>query len=372
MISKFSKTPCYVYDSRGLFLTLKEWEKAFRNYPTSLFFAVKANHHPGVLKLLFKQGLGADVVSIGELKHCLKLGLSCRKILFSGVGKTDTEIRFAIQKRIHAIQVESEHEFERICHFAKRLKIAARISFRINPNINVRTNPYIATGLYKTKFGIDEKTAEKLAKKAIAFPHVELVGISCHLGSQILKTTPFQKAAKRMVEFSLRLLREGAPLEFIDMGGGLGIQYETQKPPSVESYAKTLLKEVNDSGLKLYLEPGRSIVGKHGRLYTRIIRTKKTGRKNFMIVDAAMNDLIRPALYGAYHEITPLKRIGGRNLRWDVVGPICETGDFLGLDRKLSEKLKAGDILVIHDVGAYGMSMASHYNMRESASEILK
>lgn len=364
-------TPCYVYDSRGIFLTTRAWKKAFSHYPTSLFFAVKANNHSLLLKLIFKQGFGADVVSLGELKHVLSVGLTPDRILFSGVGKTDKEIEAAIRLNIHAIQVESEQEWERVVFLSKKLKKAVRISLRINPHINVKTNPYIATGLYETKFGIDEKTAFNLAKKTLHVPSLSLIGLSCHLGSQIKELKPFKEAAKRMTELAKRVEKLGNKLQFIDLGGGLGISYQNEKIPSVEAYAKTLIQEIKKSGLTLYLEPGRSIVGKHGLLLTTVIRTKKTPKKNFVIVDAAMNDLIRPALYGAHHDILLKKPRKGRIIKYDVVGPICETGDFLGLARKLPE-LKTGDILVIKDVGAYGRTMSSHYNMRASAKEYIK
>jgi len=366
------KTPCYLYDSRGIFLTAKAWTTAFASYPTSIFYAVKANNHPQILKLLFNQGFGADVVSMGELIHCLKNGASAKTILFSGVGKTDQEIEKAIRLKIHALQVESEDEWERIIYFSNKLKIPTRISLRINPDIEVKTNPYIATGLYDTKFGIDERTAYKIANSTLKQPRLSLVGISCHLGSQIESLAPFKKAAKRMCLFATKLKNIGSPIEFINMGGGLGIQYQNENPPTVKAYAKTLIDELKKSGLKLYLEPGRSLVGKHGVLVTSVIRTKKSPQKNFCIVDAAMNDLIRPALYGAYHEIVPKKKHTGPSLKYDVVGPICETGDFLGLQRKLPANLKRGDILLIKDVGAYGMSMSSEYNMRQKAKEYIK
>ncbi len=366
------QTPCYLYDSRGIFLTTREWTKAFSSYPTSLFFAVKANNHPQILRTIFKQGFGADVVSLGELKRCLSLGLSPNKILFSGVGKTDKEIAAAIRLKIHAIQVESLQEWERIVYFSRKLKIQAHISLRINPHINVKTNPYIATGLYETKFGIDEKTAFKIALETQKHPTVSLIGLSCHLGSQIQDLKPFKLAGQRMCELALRVQQSGTKLQFIDLGGGLGISYKKEKVPTVSAYAKVLINEIKKSGLKLYLEPGRSIVAKHGILLTSVIRTKKTPKKHFVIVDAAMNDLLRPALYSAFHEITPLKSIKGPKITYDVVGPICETGDFLGLARKLPAKLQPGDILVIKDTGAYGMTMSSNYNMREKAKEYFK
>jgi diaminopimelate decarboxylase len=363
------QTPLYVYSLAMIRERCREFREAFKDHPTLICFAVKANSNLTVLKEISQEGLGADVVSGGELERTKLAGVPPEKIVFSGVGKSGKEIELALTAGISCLNVESISELKQIEGIASSLQKEAPISIRVNPNIDVKTNPYIATGLYSTKFGIAEgdfKEALALVKKSKS---LRLIGLSCHLGSQILSTKPFKEATRRMITLAKKAKSEGFPIVQIDMGGGLGIKYQREKPPSVRLYAKTLLAELKESGFRLILEPGRAIVGEAGVLLTEVMIVKKTPKKNFIIVDAAMSELIRPALYQGHHEIIPVRKQAPQ-LTADVVGPVCETGDYLGLKRRLPS-LKPGDFLFIANCGAYGMSMASHYNSRPHPAEVL-
>lgn len=363
-------TPCFVYSRASLTSAARALTGAFAAHPTLACYAVKANGNLSVLKELFSQGLGADVVSAGEMERALAAGVRADRIVFSGVGKTDEEISRALENAILALNVESLEEIQRIGIIARRLKRTAPICLRVNPNIDAKTNPYIATGLYTTKFGIAESDLPEALSLVKKLGEVRLLGLACHIGSQITELGPFTEAARRMSELSVKVRSQGFPLESLDLGGGLGIRYDDETPPSISDYAKTLLTAVAPTGLKLILEPGRWLVGNAGLLVTRVIGTKRTPEKRFLIVDAAMNDLARPALYDAFHRIVPFREKAWSADQGDIVGPICESGDFLAKDRKLPDAT-AGDLLIVQSCGAYGSSMSSRYNCRPLSPEVL-
>ncbi|MFM8314570.1 MAG: diaminopimelate decarboxylase, partial [Deltaproteobacteria bacterium] len=364
-------TPLYVYSKRSLTEKAQEFLKAFSFHPTQVCYAVKANDNLFLLKTLFQLGLGADVVSLGELERVLKAGVSPAKVVFSGVGKTYQEIDRAIEVGITSINVESQSELAVIQKIAEEKKKRISINLRVNPNIDVKTNPYIATGLYQTKFGIaDEEVIEMLAPiRESSFVRVE--GLACHIGSQILELKSFEAAVERLLFLASEVQKLGFSISRLDMGGGLGIPYKTtESVPSISEYAKALLKHLKKTHFKLFLEPGRSIVGEAGGLLTQVIHTKKNRERHFTIVDGAMNDLIRPSLYEAYHEIVPVRLKTANEVVTDIVGPVCETGDFLGLGRKISEP-EVGDLLLVKTAGAYGAVMSSHYNSLLRIAEVL-
>ncbi len=363
-------TPAYIYSAATLDRHCRVLKETFKNYPTLLCYAVKANHNLTVLGRIFAAGFGADVVSVGELERALRAGVRSNEIVFSGVGKQAHEIERGLMAGILSFNVEYAGELDEIARLAAKFNRHAGISLRINPNIDAKTNPYIATGLYGTKFGIAESDAKPLLRSVKGSPHLRLLGLACHIGSQIVELGPFREAATRLVQLSRELMEEGFPLQTIDLGGGLGIRYKSEQPPPLEDYAATLLTQVESTGLKLLIEPGRAIVGNAGVLLTRVIGIKITAKKRFVIVDGAMNDLIRPSLYKSYHEILSVRRPTGTQSLADVVGPICETSDFLGVDRQLPD-LRAGDLLFVRGCGAYGSTMASNYNTRPRAAEVL-
>ncbi len=363
-------TPAYVYSKAVLQENCHRIKGAFSSYPTLACYAVKANSNLTLLKNIFALGFGADVVSVGELERALKAGAKPEQIVFSGVGKKDDEIVRALEVQVISFNVESSEELERIRSIAAQTQKTASIMFRINPNIDAKTHPHISTGLYENKFGIFAEEAMKLAETIKDDPFVNLRGLSCHIGSQILEATPFADASAQMVALCAHLMREGHPLQMIDMGGGLGIRYDDETPVSAEDYAQAIIGPVRKLGLKLVIEPGRSVVATAGVLLSRVIGNKETPKKKFLVIDAAMNDLIRPSLYSAYHSIEPTKQSSGSKGLYDVVGPVCETGDCLGSDRKLPP-LSPGELVVIREAGAYGASMASNYNTRPRAPEVL-
>jgi len=364
-------TPCYVYSQATLARHCKVLVEAFASYPTTLCYAVKANSNLTVLKEIFASGFGADVVSAGELERALLAGAAPEKIVFSGVGKQAHEIRKGIKAGIRSFNVESRDELALIEATAKEMKNVARISLRINPNIDARTNPAITTGLYSTKFGLAEDEAREIILSLRERPSLELVGIACHIGSQIVDLEPLQSAARRMASFAAEARAMGFPLRYLNAGGGLGIRYKNEVPPPVEAYAAALIQEIAQTGLELVVEPGRVLVGNIGVLLTRVLSVKKTPVKTFFIVDAAMNDLLRPSIYGSYHEILPVSTANGEEcVLADIVGPICETGDFLGKDRTLP-LARIGDLMFVRGCGAYSSSMASNYNSRPRAPEVL-
>lgn len=368
-------TPCYVYSCATLDRHAAAIKQAFSSFPTSFCFAVKANSNIHILNRLAQHGYGGDIVSVGELERCLLAGMSPERIVFSGVGKQEHELKRALECGIKSFNVESAFELEALSRLSKELDKTARIALRINPNIDAKTNPKISTGLHSTKFGMSLSAARSLAVEVIKdAPRLQLVGLACHIGSQITDISPLGQAAEYMAGVAKEFTELGFQLEFVNMGGGLGIRYEDEIPPTLEQYAQALTKPFQGSGLGLVIEPGRVLIGNVGVMLTRVIGSKKTGDKHFVIADAAMNDLPRPAVYGSHHGIEVVAENPGQAARTvqtcDVVGPICETGDFLGKERQLPA-LEAGELLCIRSVGAYSSSMASNYNSRLRAPEVL-
>ena len=363
-------TPSFVYSEERIvenFLTIK---RAFSSTTTDICFAVKANSNIGILQILARQGAGFDIVSGGELARVLKAGGDPEKIVFSGVGKQDWEIIEGLQNKIRCFNVESAAELEKIAQIASSCGQIAPVSLRVNPNIDAKTHPYISTGLAESKFGIKIETAEHLFQRAHEDPHLNLVGIDCHIGSQITEIEPFLASLNILINLVQRLAGKGINLSHIDIGGGLGIKYKDEEVINWDEFASEIKKSMKDIPQRLILEPGRSIVGDAGLLLAQIILLKNNGQKNFAVVDAGMNDLLRPALYGSWHEIVSVeKRTHPEPLDWEIVGPICETSDFLAKGRSLS--IIEGDLIAILDCGAYGFSMSSNYNSRPKAAEIL-
>lgn len=363
-------TPCYVYSHATLQHHFSVFDQAFSEVPHLTCFAVKANSNLAILRLFGSLGGGADIVSGGELFRALKAGVPAGRIVYSGVGKTVAEIDFALSEGILMFNIESMEELEAINARAAKMGCNARIALRVNPDVDPKTHPYISTGLSKNKFGIDIESAVKAYQRAKTLDHVEILGVDCHIGSQLLEVEPFVDALKRLRVLMDRLNCLGISIRFLDLGGGLGISYDQESPPHPSEYAGAVLEELRGLPCTLIFEPGRVIVGNAGVLLTRVLYTKTTPTKNFLIVDAAMNDLIRPSLYGSYHHILPLKQENGDTRVVDVVGPICESGDFLARDRELPA-VRAGECLAVMSAGAYGFAMSSNYNSRPRSAEVL-
>ncbi|MGB9716127.1 MAG: diaminopimelate decarboxylase [Thermodesulfovibrionales bacterium] len=363
-------TPLYVYSFNTLLRHFRAYTEAFKDYPHIICFALKANSNISILRLFAKQGGGADVVSGGELYKALKAGISPNKIVYAGVGKTEQEIRFALKSKILMFNVESENELQEINRIASTMKKKAPVALRINPDIDPETHPYIATGLKKHKFGIPLEDAIEYYRIASRLENINVIGIHKHIGSQITKISPFVDALKSLLILIDKLSSEGLKIAYLDIGGGLGITYNDEEPPVPKDLAENLLPLLRGKNLTLIIEPGRSIVGNAGILVTKVLYLKKGGEKEFAIVDAGMNDLIRPSLYGAYHRILPLIKKNRRTVLYDVVGPICESGDFIAKDRELRE-VKQGEYLAVMSAGAYGSSMSSNYNCRPRAAEVM-
>lgn len=371
-LAKSVGTPAYVYSRATLEMHCRNLKAAFASYPTLPCFAVKANSNLSVLNAIFSEGYGADLVSLGELERALLAGAKPNTIVFSGVGKRPDEVERGLEVGILSFNVESDYELDLLSETAKRRGGKAPVSLRVNPNIDAKTNEKIATGLYTTKFGLPENELPALLERIRKDPHLELVGVGCHIGSQITEIGPIHDAAKRMVEIAAGIKEAGHPIKLVNMGGGLGIRYDDEVPPTIETYAKTLIDAVRPTGLKLVIEPGRVLVGNVGIVLTRVIGVKKTPARHFVVLDAAMNDLIRPSMYEAFHAIEPVAQPGkdAKVAECDFVGPICETGDYLGKNRNVPVP-KAGDLYAIRGAGAYGSSMASQYNSRPRAPEVL-
>jgi len=363
-------TPAYLYSRATLRRHCTHLKDAFASYPTLPCYAVKANTNHSVLKDIFGAGFGADVVSVGELERALLAGAKPAEIVYSGVGKRDEEMERALDVGILSYNVESYFELDQLRALSRKRKKKIGISIRLNPHIDAKTNPYISTGLHNNKFGIAEDEARVAFSQLKNDPHLELIGLTCHIGSQITDLSPFREASDRLSSLAAQLLSDGLPLKILSLGGGLGIRYKDEAPPTLEDYAATLIGPVKKTGLRLVIEPGRSVVGNMGALLTRVIGVKKTPTKTFIIVDAAMNDLIRPALYEAYHEIVPVKPRTGAPVKADIVGPVCESGDFLAPDRMMAP-VEAGDLLLVRSCGAYAASMGSNYNSRPKPPEIM-
>jgi len=362
-------TPSYVYSQAALADGYRQYAQAFKGREHLICFAVKSNPNLSILKLFAQLGAGFDIVSGGELQRVLAAGGDAGKVVFSGVGKSEAEMRQALAAGILCFNVESAAELERLNVVAGSMGKIAPISFRVNPNVDAKTHPYISTGLKQSKFGVAYTDALALYRKASQLPHLRISGIDCHIGSQLTETSPFIAAAEKVLLLVDTLAREGIRLEHIDLGGGLGICYKDETPPSITEYANALLQAMNGRTEKLIVEPGRVLVGNAGVLLTRVEYLKPGEEKHFAIVDAAMNDLMRPALYDAYHGIQPILRRAAPARQYEVVGPVCESGDFLGHARDLS--IEQGDTLALMSAGAYGMSMSSNYNTRPRAAEIM-
>ncbi|MFZ9962427.1 MAG: diaminopimelate decarboxylase [Burkholderiales bacterium] len=363
-------TPSFVYSRESIEEAFSKYQKAFGNQRHLICYAVKANSSIAILHLLAKMGSGFDVVSGGELKRVLLAGGDPKKTVFSGVGKTTQEIKDALSANIKCFNIESESELERISHIAKIEGKSANISLRVNPDVDAKTHPYISTGLKENKFGVDIKDAINIYRRAKDLPNLNIAGIDCHIGSQLVDIAPMRDAAIKVVELADALAKIDINIHHIDFGGGLGIRYQNEMPAGQQELVQVLLDVVGTRDYEILIEPGRSIVGNSGALLTRVEYVKLGRDKNFLIVDAAMNDLARPALYDAHHEIVNVIENKTQKIHtFDVVGPICETGDFLGKNRSLSAE--EGDMLAIMSAGAYGMTMSSNYNTRPKAAEIL-
>ena len=362
-------TPCYVYSRAALTEGYRQFADAFKSREHLICYAVKANSNLAILNLFARMGAGFDIVSGGELQRVLAAGGAANKVVFSGVGKSEAEMRLALEAEILCFNVESSSELDRLNTVAGNMGKIAPISLRVNPDVDAKTHPYISTGLKQNKFGVAYTDALALYRKAAAMPHLRITGMDCHIGSQLTEISPFVAAAEKVLVLVDQLAAAGIALEHLDLGGGLGICYEDEMPPSIAEYAQALLGVLQGRSEKIIVEPGRVLVGNAGVLLTRIEFLKHGEEKNFAIVDAAMNDLMRPALYDAYHAILPIQKREGAKQQYEVVGPICETGDFFGHDREMA--VDKGDALAVMSAGAYGMSMSSNYNTRPRSAEVM-
>ncbi|MCK5924358.1 MAG: diaminopimelate decarboxylase [Methylococcales bacterium] len=364
-------SPCYIYSKATLKRHWLAFNNAFGVQKHLICYAVKANSNIAILNLLARLGSGFDIVSIGELERVITAKGDPKKVVFSGVGKREDEIKAALKLGIRCFNIEVPDELDRINQVAGDLGVIAPVSFRVNPNVDAKTHPYISTGLKENKFGIDTTAAMGEYLRAAEMAHIKIVGIDCHIGSQLTTISPFLGALDKILQIIDRLKEKGITLTHIDLGGGLGICYDDEAPPEPKQYVDALLERLGmDNPYEILLEPGRAIAGNAGILVTKVEYLKKTADKNFAIVDAAMNDLVRPSLYGAWQNIIPVYLSNNVEMaQWDIVGPICETGDFLGKDRALA--LKMGDLLAIRSSGAYGYTMSSNYNSRPRVAEIM-
>jgi diaminopimelate decarboxylase len=363
-------TPCYVYSFATLQHHFSVFDSAFQGMPHLTCYSVKANPNLAVLGLFASMGGGADIVSGGELFRARRAGIPADRIVYSGVGKTAVEIDYALRENILMFNIESTQELEVIHHRAAVMNSTAGIALRVNPDVNPKTHPYISTGLEKNKFGIDIEQAFKAYERVRNLEHIEILGIDCHIGSQLTEVSPYVETLKRLRLLIGRLEQIGISIRYLDLGGGLGISYHEEAPPHPREYAKAVVGELRGLPCTLILEPGRVIVGNAGLLLTKVLYTKKTPSKEFVIVDAGMNDLIRPSLYGSYHDLQPVDKKERETRVIDIVGPICESSDFIARDRNLPE-MQPGEYLAVMSAGAYGFSMASNYNSRARAPEVL-
>ena len=362
-------TPCFVYSRAALEQAFRNYDQAFGQRPHLICYAIKANSNLAILNLFARMGSGFDIVSGGELARVIAAGGDPGKTVFSGVGKTRDDMRQALAAGVMCFNVESESELERLNDVAREMSGKAPVSIRVNPDVDAKTHPYISTGLKENKFGVAFGEAPRLYRKARTLGNLKVVGIDCHIGSQLTDLAPFIDAFRKVLELVDTLAAEGIELQHLDLGGGLGIRYRDEAPPPPDSFVKALLDCIGDRRQEILLEPGRSLVGSAGLLLTRVEYLKRGDARNFAVIDAAMNDLIRPALYDAYHEVRPVRPLSAGSRRYEIVGPVCETGDFLARDRELA--LSEGDLLAIMSAGAYGMSMSSNYNSRVRAAEVM-
>ncbi len=363
-------SPCYIYSRATFERHWKAFDQAFGEHPHLICYAVKANSNIAILNVLARLGSGFDIVSQGELERVLAAGGAPKKIVFSGVGKRADEITAALKIGIRCFNIEVKGELDRINSLAAELGVVAPVSFRVNPNVDAKTHPYISTGLKENKFGIDIEHALAEYRRATKMHNIKVIGIDCHIGSQLTETSPFLAALDKVIDLVNTLKQQGIELHHLDLGGGLGIRYKDECPPSPADYVSAILERLGDNKYEIALEPGRAIAGNAGILVTKVEYLKPTEYKNFAIVDAAMNDLVRPSLYSAWQEIIAVNKDSTvTEETWDIVGPVCETGDFLGKERKL--KLAEGDLLAIRSSGAYGFTMSSNYNSRPKVAEIM-
>ena len=363
-------TPVYIYSHATLERHYKAMDDAFAAVPHTICYSMKANSNLAVLKTFANLGGGVDIVSGGELYRALKAGIDPKKIVYSGVGKKDDEIEYALKSGILMFNVESEDELERINEIAGSLGTKAGIAIRVNPDVDPETHPYITTGLKKAKFGINIERSLEQYKRAAAMTNVEVIGIDCHIGSQLTKISPFVDTVKKLKRLIANLNEAGIRLRYFDLGGGLGITYSDEAPPLPADYGKAIVDETKGMGLHLVFEPGRNLVGNAGIMVGRCLYTKKGEEKNFVIVDAAMNDLARPSLYGSYHGVQAVCKDQEGTVVADIVGPICESGDFLAKDREMP-RFRQGDLVAFMSAGAYGFAMSSNYNSRPRAAEVM-
>jgi len=363
-------SPCYIYSLATLKRHWQAFNDGFGHHPHLICYAVKANSNIAILSVLASLGSGFDIVSVGELERVLVAGGDPAKIVFSGVGKREDEIIAALKKSIRCFNIEVPDELDRINRLAGELGVLAPVSFRVNPDVDAKTHPYISTGLKENKFGIAIEHALTEYQRASEMPHINVVGIDCHIGSQLTETAPFLAALDKVLNLVHQLEAKGIPLQHIDLGGGLGICYQDEVPPEPADYIAAIINRLGQNHYEIALEPGRAIVGNAGILVTQVEYLKPTQEKNFAIVDAAMNDLLRPSLYNAWQAIIPVNQNSNQAKKtWDIVGPVCETGDFLGKNRELA--LASGDLLAVRSSGAYGFTMSSNYNSRPRAAEIM-
>ena len=363
-------TPCYVYSKAAIEENYRAFSEALRAWPTTVCYAVKANSNLAVLGLLAKLGAGFDIVSIGELERVMRAGGDVNKVIFSGVAKREDEIRRALVAGIYCFNIESAVELQRLDAITQEMDIHANVSVRVNPDVDPTTHPYISTGLKENKFGIDIKLAPEIYRQVTTCSRLHAVGVNCHIGSQLLELAPFETCFRRIFELIDRLNESGIQIRHVNVGGGLGIRYtQEDRAPSAVEYARVIASFMRAGELELFVEPGRAIVGEAGVLLARVEYIKRTPEKNFALTDTAMNDFMRPCLYSARHDISEVCRDGEDEAVYDVVGPVCESADFLGKERRLC--IRDGSVLAIHATGAYGFVMASNYNSRVRAAEVL-
>jgi len=362
-------TPCFVYSKAALTAAWNEFTAGLAGRDALVCYAMKANSNLAILATFARLGAGFDIVSGGELKRVIAAGGNPAKVIFSGIGKTEAEIEYALSQGILCFNIESAPELERVASIAGRAGKVAPVSLRVNPDVDAGTHPYISTGLKESKFGVAFDEAVALYRRAASLPQLAVIGIDCHIGSQLTDVSPLLEALDKMLGLIDALAREGIAIHHLDLGGGLGIRYTDETPPDPRDYMREVLKRVGDRKLKLLFEPGRNLVGNAGLLLTRVEYLKTTAAKNFAIIDAAMNDLLRPALYQAYHRMVAVVERTSKPEAYDIVGPVCESADFLGHDRTLA--LEPGDLLAVMSAGAYGMVMSSNYNTRPRAAEVL-
>ncbi len=370
-IASRTGTPCYVYSSQAVLNRFRTYDEGLSGVPHQVCYAVKANSNLGMLSLLAKAGAGFDIVSGGELFRVLKAGGDSSKVVFSGVGKTAEEIEFALNRGIHSFNCESEAELALIDALAARQGVRARIALRVNPDVDAGTHPYISTGLRRHKFGIDISEAAEVYRRAQGFRNLLAEGVACHIGSQLLDTEPLLESVRKLLDLVERLRAQGIPIRQLDLGGGVGVPYKpSDQAPDVRKHLDQVKELVAERDLFVIVEPGRSIVGEAGLLLTRVLYRKRSLSREFVVVDASMTDLIRPSLYQSHHEISPVRETSRGVMLADVVGPVCESGDFLALDREI-ENVLPGDLLVVWTAGAYGFVLSSNYNARPRAAEVL-